>query len=198
MSGNKINEVLIGFIIICCCAALTSAGNAETKGDLNGAMALQFEIRSNFTLESFQGSTISFKKHMSAGFAWRLGLDLKITFSDDEITDYTEDSLRSLTENNGNSQNIGLRLQGLFYPNPSARTKLFYGFGPLVGFTHNFSESDNLRPSQRLSGSETSTHTWELGLTGVFGVEWFAASNISLLAEYGSDIYYRYYKSVGD
>ena len=37
------------------------------------AWAVQFAIRDNFQLSSFQGSTISLLKHTSLNKAWRLG-----------------------------------------------------------------------------------------------------------------------------
>ncbi len=199
MSGKSSRSALTCLLLIGLSVVLASSVCADAKTDPAGAWAMQFQINDNFSLGAFQGSTLSLKKHKSSGFAWRLGLDISLEFNDDESQDFREDSLQTKTESSVNIQDIQLRIQALFYPNSFAGIKFFYGFGPLIGFAHGRNNTDQLRISyERLLSNEASFNKWEIGASGVFGVEWFASGNISLIAEYSTMAYYRYHKSTNE
>ena len=59
-----------------------------------GSWSLQFRITDNFQLSSFQGATISAKRHFSEGRAIRFGMSLNGSVTDKEYrrTDQTSDS----------------------------------------------------------------------------------------------------------
>lgn len=189
----------ICFLAIVFCISLAPLGYGQNKTDLEGTKALQFQITDNFNLGAFQGASISLKKHKSNSFAWRLGLDLNFQVSDQESTSERDYDVYSESIRDENSQKIDLRLQGLFYPHHTANIKLFYGFGPVLGFSHRKTVREEDRISyNRITESTGKLNTWKAGLTGVLGVEWFPAKRISLLAEYVSEFTYEYVKNVGE
>jgi hypothetical protein len=152
-----------------------------------GVRALQFEINNNFDLSSFQGSTISFKKHTSDRSAYRIGITSRVSFSDNE--DERNDSL--LGTSDGTSLNLGLRTQKIFYKPVFHRSSFFYGLGPVfsMSYTKGTSESNNG------SKSENKSTTFSGGISFVGGVEWFPTSSIGLLAEYESELAYKHNSS---
>lgn len=158
-----------------------AANNAMTKG----AWAMQFQINQDFTLSSFKGATLSLKRHYSPSRALRFGLNLGGSFSNSE----EKNSNDTQVEIDGNSQNIGLTSEYVVYPSPEKRAKLFFGVGPSLGFTRSSQTNLNLNTQPRLRAKSTS-NTWSMGITGVIGVEWFANSHISFLAEYSSFLGY--------
>lgn len=159
----------------------TTANSAMTKG----AWAMQFQINQNFTLSSFQGATLSLKRHYSPSRALRFGLNLGGSFSNNEEKKQNE----APAEIDVNSQNIGLTSEYVVYPSPEKRAKLFFGFGPSFGFARSSQTrlSSNTQPQMRQKNTSSS---WSAGIGGVIGVEWFANSHISLLAEYSSFLGY--------
>lgn len=195
MSSKNGRAGIIFSALITFCFLLVSFGSAETKYDLDGKKAFQFGITNNFNLKDFQGGTVSFKKHYSNSKAWRLGLDLDFGFHTDEGFSSTNDTVRSIRDNSDNSQNINLRIQRLFYQNRTSRVKPFLGIGPMFGFRHSIGTITDESPIyENIRESTSTTYSWSLGITGLAGIEWFASPNISLLAEYSTDLAYKYRK----
>jgi opacity protein-like surface antigen len=133
-----------------------------------GLWSLQFAIANNFTLSSFQGSSLSCKRHFSERVALRAGVSLTGSYVDQGATERNE-------------QNIGLNAQYLIYPNPTGKVRLYYGAGPELALSRSKAEQ-----SSGTSGSSTTTTRWSLGAGCVLGGEWFVVDGVSLLAEYGS------------
>ena len=78
--------------------------------------ALEFQINENFSLSSFQGSTISAKYHFSPKRAMRFGISLSGSIQDQEL-----DRMRmGLQENNQDKLSLVVMSQYLFY-SPSAK-----------------------------------------------------------------------------
>jgi hypothetical protein len=199
MIGLRQRPGLVYLMATVFCISLAPLGYAETDTDLDGAKALQFEITDNFNLSAFQGAAISLKKHTSNSFAWRLGLDLNLQVSDQESASERDYEAYAESIRDENSQIINLRLQGLFYPHHTAGIRLFYGFGPVFGFSHRKSVKVEERIEyNRITENTSKLNTWKAGLTGVLGVEWFPAKRISLLAEYVSEFTYEYMKSTSE
>lgn len=161
-----------------------TANSAMTKG----AWAMQFHIDNNFTLSSFQGATLSLKRHYSPSRALRFGLNLGGNFSNSEESNLNAPS----SEADGNQQSISLQGQYVHYASPQKRAKLFLGFGPSLGLSR-FSQTRTLTvtssPQLQARNKENSS-SWSAGVAGVIGVEWFANSHISFLAEYSSFLGY--------
>jgi opacity protein-like surface antigen len=193
MSAKKHGSGRIYLVLIASCLLLVSISHADTEYDLDGKRAFQFGIQDNFNLQAFQGGTISYKKHFSNSKAYRLGLDLVFDFDSDENAIVIDDILTSMGESDRNTQRINLRVQRLFYRNQTSRVKPFLGIGPVFGFGHSKIKTISENPRIGMIRENTSTsYSWSFGITGIAGIEWFASSNISLLAEYSSEVLYKY------
>ena len=149
-----------------------------------GAWALQFAAGEDFTLNSFIGSTISAKKHTSAGRAWQFGLGVNT------LVVSGRDEGRSRDQ-----EGIEITTRYLAYPllgdQDSETVQLFLGAGPLVSFDRNSIE----RPDEE--GDET-RWTWGIGASGTVGAEWFAHSRISLSGAYETSLRFQQERFVFD
>jgi len=189
------------------------AGNCAAEDALrDGAWALQFEINGDFDLTSFQGSTISIKKHTGDRTAYRLGLDLTFLDKSGNNDDLQTSALggRITSENesqldtDNSIQDLSLAVQRISYPHRGTTVKMFYGVGPSLGYlhkkSHRITESTGIYfPSSGTPdttfGSQDQvsvTNGWAIGLEGVVGVEWFFNGSLSLLAEYNSSLEYQW------
>jgi hypothetical protein len=151
-----------------------------------GAWALQFAIDRDFQLRSFQGATISLKKHRSDGSAWRLGLGLALDFDTGE--DFSTSGSGYTADSDANSQAISLVIQKIIYTAPDAPMNFFYGYGPTSSYSHSSSTRTIIYPSSgtNFQEKEKTRHSFSAGISGAVGVEWFPTRSISILAEYGT------------
>jgi len=103
-------------------------------------------------------------------------------------------------DNHGNGTSIELPvvIQRIHYPHPQASAKFFWGIGPRVDYSYSKDDYKTVDSGSTLQDRKTRTTSWGVGLSGVLGVEWFANSSISLLAEYGSSALYTYSKRTQD
>ncbi|MGE5680733.1 MAG: outer membrane beta-barrel protein [Bacillota bacterium] len=173
----------------------SQSAQTGTEGVSDSSRALQFQIGSNFTLSSFQGATISSKHHFTKEKALRLGLSIATGSSDqDQTADRSlGDSLVNIStgKTTNTSYSIQLSAQYVYYFNPKDKVLIYTGAGPSIGYDYMKRSSDldgkspGSYPVQSVSRGEEKTTSWSPGISGVVGVEWFAAKNISFLAEYG-------------
>lgn len=170
-----------------------------------GDRALQFGVSGLFNLRSFQGSTISYKRHFSSRTALRIGVDINLNDSASEgseersylynqidfrdSTGYTrsEDEIYSLkTEQDVLS--IGVVTQWIIYPAARGELQPYWGIGPTAHY-HRRSRED-VRASAEKTADPRITNSkrlnYGLGLSGIFGLEWFFRKSMSLTAEYTS------------
>jgi hypothetical protein len=164
-----------------------------------GAWALQFGIRNNFTLGSFQGATIAAQYHLSSTHALRAGVFVGGNVGDGTNlgTRLYADTIGSSTSNNNssNSINVSLTVQYVWYTNPQGAVQFYGGVGPSVYYNHRHDEQEQIR-NEIANGYWTKTsatltnNSWGVGTTGVAGVEWFAAEWFALHAEYAESINY--------
>lgn len=155
---------------------------AESHALQAGAWALQFGVGENFTLNSFLGSTISGKRHVSDARAWQVGLTVgAFVFSRDE-----ENRPR---DSDSNRQNLALTVRYLSYPllgdRPSESIQLYIGAGPELTF-------DRRSTTQEFNDQELTRTSllWGLGVSGTVGAEWFVHPHISLTAAYETVLRY--------
>jgi hypothetical protein len=164
-----------------------------------GAWSLQFELDNNFRPRTFEGSILNIKRQYSERTAVRLGVSISIDVSDedgDAIYVYPNRADRTRqTDREYNNSSYDLLLHYLFYPLPKSDMHLFLGVGPHFRFAYlsnasvisEVDELNSVRTTSRIHNS-----TWNLGTSGVIGVEWFLRHNVSLLAEYGIFLDYRW------
>src|SRR5688572_10615768 len=164
------------------------AGAARAQDDTRpnslvpGAWALQFQVGENFNLTSFEGSSISIKKQLSAESALRFGLSPFVRTADFEDESGAGDSLTA--EQDMDSFSLGLSLHMLRYVRPCSTVNLFWGVGPEVSYRH---ES---RRSEDGIVIDEDFEVWQAGLVGLVGVEWFATRSLGLHGEYGTSLFY--------
>ncbi len=164
-------NVLMGIIIFC---LINQNGFSQdsSKNSLKQSMfALQFQIGNNFTLESFQGSTLSFKYQILDESAIRVGFS---------ISSYVETSREENFIEKPREKSIELTINAQFiqYLKTFEDISLYTGGGPKF-YDRYYTLGD--------FGHEK---IWSLGLDGILGAEWFFKKNMSLSAEYGISIVY--------
>jgi opacity protein-like surface antigen len=151
---------------------------AQDSDDFNplqkGSKALQFQITSNFTLNSFAGSAISYKHQVSHDRARRIGISLENSYFERE----TPESEMEFNENRLDLS-FGAEYTWMKYTNPESDAKFYYGYGPRVNARYDITE---VLTGNRIA--ERSRNTLGLAAIGYAGVEWFFKSNMSLHAEY--------------
>jgi hypothetical protein len=163
----------------------TNAENSLVKG----AWALQFQINNNFSLSSFQGSTLSAKRHFSDKKAVRFGVSLSGSFSDQDQISGAPGTVGPKAELDENSQGIGINTQFVIYPSPDKSVNFFFGAGPVLQFSRS-SQTSTSSNNSLTTRNKIKFTAWSRGITGILGVEWFAIRNISFIAEYGSTLGY--------
>ncbi len=183
-----ISRVLLTVLLVAAGPVISSASDNSLK---KCAWAMQFEIGDKIDLSSFQGTTISIKKHYSDKTAFRLGLTAHVEISNSDGTSSVEDDPTNNSEDNHRSYNLAIVIQRIHYPRPHASANFFWGLGPRADF-HYSKETyqDNPVDGGAIQSNERKLTGWSLGLSGVLGVEWFAEPNVSILAEYGSSALY--------
>ncbi len=188
-------------------AAASGASSSASAGYAlqEGSRALQFQIGSNFQLSDFQGNVISYKRHRSDNSSWRIGLSLEGRLSsDDSDTEQTSPPGENVTgqerEQSNRELDVTIRPQLQRYLETDKTVRPYVSYGVLTGYSYSFREREFYSVDETTTVSlddtdEDTRHTLRIGATANFGVEWFAASSISFLAEYGADLYYHYSKS---
>ena len=145
-----------------------------------GAWALQFGIGNNLSLDSYLGSSISARKHVSAAHAWQFGVSLNAEVGSRESGDL---------EVNANRQLISLTAHHLTYPGVSERASesihWYFGVGPRISFNRGTQSTDEGQGEETITDSGMGA-----GVSALLGAEWFVKRRISLFATYGTSFEY--------
>jgi hypothetical protein len=171
----------------------------------SGAMALEFGIRNNLTLSSFQGATLSAQYNLSQTNAIRAGVGLSGNNGDSNtLGSLTIADTNANSSSGGSSQNsdaITFTLQYLWYMNPDDIVNFYLGAGPQVQYSHSHDNEQTISASSNNYWSKSiynyTDNSWWVGVSAVMGVEWFVTKSISLHSEYGISILYNRYTSKG-
>ncbi|MGH1365750.1 MAG: hypothetical protein ACRBF0_19470 [Calditrichia bacterium] len=167
-----------------------------------GARSLQFRVTENFTLSSFDGSDISYKRHTSAKTAQRLGVSILIDLDSDNGSSNSSNVSGGRQDNEVSENQYGLTLNALWmkYLTPENRMSFYWGIGPIGGVTFWDRNSKATTifsdTTMRTSESEQDQLSLQLGGILVFGTEFFVHKQISLTAEYRSTS--AFYRSSSD
>jgi hypothetical protein len=186
--AGKMTSIFLAITALFCFAPASAAGDGEMEKQnslVAGSWSLQFRITENFQLSSFQGATISAKRHFSDGRAIRFGISLSGTFTGEEHRSIDETADSTLVEytTDENQQYVRFDVQYMIYPSPTKKLNVFLGVGPLFELSRG--ETTGL-------GQWRLNKIWRFGLSGVLGVEWFATTRISFISEYSSALTYDY------
>ena len=190
------------------CSIQAQEQTLETNSLKPGAWALEFGISSNFTLVSFQGSSISAKYHTSTTSAWQAGItiygntengsNLQMPVPGDTITSSNSSS------NSYSSGNVSLRVQYIWYANSEGIIHFYTGAGPIVGYYHSQNDQQDILENGNSSSkmwsnriTSTTAKAWSFGASAMVGVEYFPAKVLSLHAEYVANLTYQDGKTEG-
>ena len=154
---------------------IAQAQDTEQPSPLaEGSKALQFQISDNFNLNSFSGTLVSYKRHLSEDRANRIGLSLNSRYTTSDFPD--DDNER---DDSDTDISLGIEYTRMHYTNPDSEIKFYYGYGTGVNFGYDRSVRDetNLKITDRSA-------LYGISGIGYAGVEWFFHSSMSLHAEY--------------
>lgn len=192
--------MLITTMILSVFAVLFAGESDSVKTSIaENAKCLQFRIGSNFSLSSFQGSTISYKKHTSVNRAYRVGITVSGGMSKDsrsyEYINVTDSLHRDYNINN-NDFSIAVNWQRLKYSR-SGNTYFYYGYGPNISYgldyQNNLAEEFNTTEPEIIEEQDKRVlHGISVGATLLAGVEYFITASVSIHAEYSQGINYTY------
>jgi hypothetical protein len=181
-----LQTVLFTILIMPVLAQETPITNNDTIA--TGSWALQFGISDDFRLSSFRGSLLSVQYHLSPTTAARVGISAQFSYGRTEAT-FEEPDV-------SDRQSFTITSAYLFYSKPHREVFLFWGVGPIVDLTRDHYTSHE---SYSTIGSYTIAkdqlhQRWSIGPNVVVGVEWFAATWLSLHVEYGLSATYSWTK----
>ena len=208
MSHSKIIVAAsLSLLLAVSCNVDAQTQPADSNSLKPGAWAFQFGITSNFTLTSFQGTTLALAYHTSDHSALRAGITLS-----GNLTDGTDlqNSVQGDTnqhqasgDNTSHSVNVTAILQQIWYANPQDVIHMYFGVGPSISYSY----SKTTRLQNALTSEQTfystgyywtqlnsssSTTQVGIGARGVAGLEWFPVRWFSIRAEYSEGIQYQW------
>jgi opacity protein-like surface antigen len=135
--------------------------------------AVQFAV-SNASLQSFDGATISLRRHFGQGSALRLGL----TMGPVVFNEYQYESGSSQRTQESNNQAAGFELEYIGYLGPGTNVSPHLTIGAGTGVTR--SEVEDRFYSR----------SWNVSLVAGFGVEWFVHHRVAVSGEYTAGLTY--------
>ncbi len=180
-------------------AAVADGWYSPPPGELAGRQAVQFSIESLLTLSEFQGQMFSYQKFLTDSRAIRVaaGLSLDLTDTDLDVEYYSSEQTGSAELSSWHHRGT-LKVQMLFYRGDGP-LRFFWGGGPKVTYSDNHTENVHYSPyggELHFIYNTRDTDTWELGLQGLAGVEWFINRIFSIHAEYAVSGMYGFEDSV--
>ncbi|MBK7367053.1 MAG: hypothetical protein IPJ04_03850 [Candidatus Eisenbacteria bacterium] len=176
--------------------APASAQDATVHKLPSPAWAVEFGL-ANASLSSFDGAMISLRQQKSAHAAWRYGLSVSASTSNNDQDRTTSPSAQvSNDELKLSSSNLALSITRLTFPAPDAVVRPWFGAGLELGWSTSNYERNTTYYDQdgAFSGSqgfEDRNHGPSAALMGLFGLEWSASERFVIHAQYGQAIRYR-------
>ena len=205
---NKYKSRILLLILVSLTLYFPSKAQSSDSTYLKGGVwALEFGISGNFTLISFQGSTIGALYRISDKNAIRGGITISGNTNDGTTLSSGSNNDTSYGAGSGSSSmksaNVSFVIQYLWYMNPNGPVYFYTGVGPLVSYSYSENSTDNPFLStiynngstQGYWGQQLSTSNstqWGVGGAGIVGVEWFTCRWLSLHADYNESIQYRW------
>jgi hypothetical protein len=206
---NKYKNGILFFILLSTTLSFSCEAQCQSPDSVSlksGLWALQFGIAGNFTLTSFQGSTIGAKYQLSENNAIRGGITINGNTSSgpSSSSGAIGDTGSGTVNGSSSSKSAGASfvMQYLWYMNPNGPVHFYTGFGPSVSYSYYQSSSDyfdldNINSHgywvEDLYGNNSTQ--WGAGIAVSAGVEWFACKWLSLHADYNESIQYQWRSS---
>ncbi len=158
----------------------------ETNKHFN-KYALEFQIGSNFSLNSFEGSVFSGKYNFDRDNSFRLGLSINVRNQNNSTTNHNL-NYEVFTLSNGMKQNT-YKISFEYLKNNYLYNdfNFYFGGGPVISYT---TSSTNSRDDYG-NTNDILQITRGYGIRFLTGIEWFFKDNMSLSGEYGLDYQYQ-------
>ena len=199
--SHRRSVLLLVFVSLSAFSLTSVSAQAQSKNDTTGTTrppalqaggwGLQYKAESlDGALSGFQGSLFSGRYHLSSRSVIRAGVSLGVSSSKtDETRTRTGENGPERTKSDREStvQEYGLFGQYLRYFKASEQIFVFAGAGPHIGFGTTTQNTKNALPRDGMTvteRSEVETTTYQAGVEGTIGAEWFVHPNISLSVEY--------------
>ncbi len=179
---NIYASFIILWILVSCSSSQTKNPVEKVNSLQGGRWAVQFQVGSNFTLNTFEGATVYLKSQFSRRLALRMGIGVGGSINEQKLN-YMEIGGSSETDipTKNNSIRVTVTTKLLYYFNPRSRLNVYLGLGPVA--TYDYAYSERFYPSTSVIVYGESEQ-WSGGLNGVLGCEFFALQFLSFLAEY--------------
>ncbi len=172
-------------LLIMAGSPVVNAQTKDTKSKLSPdkKWAMEFKFRSLTSLESF---LFAGKRQLTKNSALRFGVEI------DAFDRNTDSDVERLTYNDTSDYKNGLIYsniditvctQYILYSSLKEDLRLYYGTGPQFNYRKSENEDERLEIQGHYHKIENKYKG--IGLSSVFGIEWFVAKNIAFLAEYG-------------
>jgi hypothetical protein len=195
----------IWWLSLLACIVLASVARADDDLSADalraGRSALQFEIDDGFFISGFEGTTLSFKRMVSARAAWRIGVTYGgAAFDREELSqDVVDTVLVTYADFDGSDSNfgVGLSILHMRYVGGRGRVRPFVGFGPFVGYNHDEGEESGVFfvPFAVHRRREDESSRVRIGARALFGTEVFVSKSVSILGQFSTSIAHSHYEN---
>ncbi len=181
----KISIMIVLLILIGNTFAVAQSQEPKPKLSPNKNWALELKFNNFSSLENF---LFAGKRHFSENSALRVSVEIDAyaynTDSDMNISD-PYDEIDYKTEQVSSFYDITVSIQSISYSSLKKDLRLYLGAGPQ--FSYNKYIRDIERADIQGYYQEDENTYWGVGLSSLFGIEWFVAKNVAFLAEYGAN-----------
>lgn len=202
----------IGIYCLFFCVNLLFAQEKEKSFDVKpGSYALEFSIRPNLRLSSFEGSSVSMKKCIDNFTFYRLGVTINSFLYNNDVTNLTKsfDTIKTLKREDKDPEKFSLQLNfdRIQYISNEGFLKSYYGIGGFLGYDYwkgveylqypiDYEKDINGPIAIRHPDPNTKTTINGIftGLRASLGCECFITKAISINVEYLSTLSFRYAK----
>lgn len=153
--------------------------------------SFQLQIGDYLALKTFENTWVSYKMHFSTNKAIRIGLNLNIRY-DGNYSPKTSSSSDFKDISKGAGLTINSYYISYFYFDKVI--KPYYGIGPY--FSTSYSGENKYLSGWSFEYDRRTSY--DVGLNGMIGLEWFFHKNFSLFTEYSLKAGFSYYTAVDD
>ncbi len=178
MKLNIFSFLIAIFLFVTTLNAQTDTAAQNKSPFAKGTKALLFQISNNFTLRSFEGGLISFKRHFSEKNALRIGISFSGNHDEykQQRVSHPSDTLDYHQNNMTSSVTASVYATYIRYVHSGKIITPYFGLGIIIGFDHVY--------RSYYGYTDPGLNEWNLGPLGLFGVEWLPHPNIGINAEY--------------
>lgn len=167
------NFNVLGVIVVIIAYTSSFSDSLEVTRPLKHSFQLQ--IGDYLGVHTFKNTWVSYKCHLSTNKAIRIGINLNVSY--DGNYDPSNDNYKDISKNAGLSLNANF-ISYLYF---DKTIKPYYGIGPYVSAS--YSGENTIVNGFAISSKRR--RSFEVGLNGLFGLEWFFHNHFSLFTEYG-------------